>query len=94
VKLVWTQQAEEDRKQIFTYIFEHDEDAAEAMDILFTAKAEALLKFPAMGRQGRITGTRELVAHKHYLLIYQVYDDIVEIIAVLHTSRQWPPIIE
>jgi addiction module RelE/StbE family toxin len=94
VKLVWTQQAEEDRKQIFTYIFEHDEDAAEAMDILFTAKAETLLKFPAMGRQGRIIGTRELVAHKHYLLIYRVYDDAVEITAVLHTSRQWPPIIE
>jgi addiction module RelE/StbE family toxin len=93
VKLVWTERATEDRREIFVYIFEYDEDAAEAMDMLFARKAESLLTFPEMGKIGRIAGTRELMAHRHYLLIYQLYDSIVEITAVLHTSRQWPPII-
>jgi addiction module RelE/StbE family toxin len=93
VKLVWTQQAEEDRRLIFAYISEDDEDAAEKMDSLFTRKAESLLSFPEMGKPGRVAGTREFIAHKHYLLIYQVYGDIVEITAILHTSRQWPPVV-
>lgn len=44
-----------------------------------------------MGKPGRIMGTRELVVHRHYFLVYELHTDTVYILAVVHTSRQWPP---
>jgi addiction module RelE/StbE family toxin len=94
VKIIWTPDAVEDRNQIFTYIFEQNPDAAEALDILFIRQSEMLATFPEMGKLGRVDQTRELIVQKHYLLVYRVISDRIEIAAVLHTSRQWPPITE
>jgi plasmid stabilization system protein ParE len=41
-----------------------------------------------MGRSGLVKGTRELVVHPHYVVVYDVAD-IVRILRVLHTSQQW-----
>ncbi|WP_034637618.1 type II toxin-antitoxin system RelE/ParE family toxin [Desulfovibrio cuneatus] len=49
MKLVWTPQAIEDCKHIFAFIYEHDEEAAEAMDKLFVAQADFLLDYPQKG---------------------------------------------
>lgn len=36
--------------------------------------------------------TRELVIdHTPYIAVYMIMDDIVWIMHVIHTSRQWPP---
>jgi addiction module RelE/StbE family toxin len=94
VKIIWSPQAIEDRIQTYAYISEYDEDAAERMDRIFIHKAKSLLDFPEMGKPGRVAGTREFVAHKHYLLVYRLRCDAVEIATVLHTSRQWPPVVE
>lgn len=64
--------------------------AAVAMDELLAAKAATLLEHPGMGRPGRVADTRELVAHKNYLLIYDVTPDAVRILRVLHAARRWP----
>ena len=46
---------------------------------------------PAMGRVGRITGTRELViAGTPYIVAYRARKGSVRILAVLHSSQQWP----
>lgn len=93
MKLVWTPQAIEDRKHIFAFIYEHDEEAAEAMDKLFVSQAAFLLDYPQKGRAGRVAGTRELVVHKHYLLVYACVEDHITVLTVLHTSRNWPPLL-
>ena len=36
-------------------------------------------------------GTRELVAHRNYILVYDTAGNVVRILRVLHSSRQWPP---
>ena len=36
-------------------------------------------------------GTRELVAHRNYILVYDTAGNVARILRVLHTSRQWPP---
>ncbi|MDR0828125.1 MAG: type II toxin-antitoxin system RelE/ParE family toxin [Desulfovibrio sp.] len=92
MNLFWTPQATEDRKQIFTYIFEHSKDAAETMDKLFVHQAEYLLNFPELGKPGRVPGTCEFTAHKHYILVYSIGKEQITILTVLHTSRQWPPL--
>ena len=65
--------------------------AALALDELFAEKAGRLVDHPGLGRLGRVAGTRELVAHQNYILVYDVAGDLVRVLRVLHAARQWPP---
>lgn len=42
---------------------------------------------PRIGGPGRVQGTRELVAHRNYILIYDIAGDLVRILRVLHATR-------
>ncbi|WP_247095854.1 type II toxin-antitoxin system RelE/ParE family toxin [Escherichia coli] len=44
------------------------------------------------GRNGRVEGTRELVIHPHFVLVYEVDSQWgkVYILRVLHTAQKWP----
>jgi plasmid stabilization system protein ParE len=49
-----------------------------------------LVQQPAMGRVGRIKGTREAVLSDiSYIIAYRVGQDI-EILTIIHTSQRWP----
>ena len=52
---------------------------------------ETLAEHPALGRPGRVPGTRELVILKtRYIVPYRVRGDAIEILRVFHPSRQPP----
>ena len=52
---------------------------------------EQLAEQPALGRPGRVPGTRELVVLRtRYLVPYRVRGETVEILRVFHTSRRPP----
>jgi toxin ParE1/3/4 len=55
-------------------------------------RAVDLLKTnPALGRAGRVAGTRELVVPETpYIIPYRVRKDAVEILRVFHAARKWP----
>ncbi len=91
MRLVWTRPATADRRAIRTYIAQDNPTAALALDELFSEKAGRLLDHPGLGRPGRITGTRELVAHQNYILVYDLTSDLVRVLRVLHAAKQWPP---
>ena len=63
--------------------------AVEIVDLLINT-AGALDANPKMGRTGRVKGTREVVAHPNYVLVYKVSDNTVMVLRVLHTSQAWP----
>ncbi|MED7666620.1 type II toxin-antitoxin system RelE/ParE family toxin [Pseudomonas moraviensis subsp. stanleyae] len=44
---------------------------------------------PHLYRKGRSPGTREIVVHPNYVVIYEVTDRI-EILSVLHTRQEYP----
>ncbi|MBQ1558495.1 MAG: type II toxin-antitoxin system RelE/ParE family toxin [Pseudomonas sp.] len=90
MKLAWTRLALNDRQAIRSYIAQDNPIAALALDELFTEKASRLADHPGLGRPGRVSGTRELVVHQHDLMIYDLVNDQVRILRVLHTARQWP----
>lgn len=91
MKLVWTRPASIDRKVIREYIAQDNPAAALALDELFSEKVGRLVDHPDIGRPGRVAGTRELIAHQNYILIYDVIGDLVRVLRVLHAARQWPP---
>jgi len=55
------------------------------------AAVAMLAEQPALGRPGRVPGTRELVVLKtRYIVPYRVRGDAVEVLRVFHTSRRPP----
>jgi toxin ParE1/3/4 len=94
VKVVWTPQARDDRADIWTYIAAEDPRAAARMDQLFSDAAATLAEFAQRGRRGTVGGTRELIPHPSYRLVYEVDGETVWLLALVHTARQWPPVRE
>jgi addiction module RelE/StbE family toxin len=90
VLVVWTPEAEQDRIDIWEYISADNPGAAACMDILFSNAAARLSAHPMMGKAGKIPGTRELIPHESYRLVYEIEDDTVWVLALIHTARRWP----
>lgn len=88
--VVWTPEAFQDRLDIWEYIAQDNQVAAAKMDELFSNAASLLADHPKLGKSGKTQGTRELVPHESYRLVYEVNGDTVWILALVHTSRQWP----
>lgn len=91
MKLIWTGQAKNDLSDIISYIGAHDPAAARTMKERIARLASYLARQPFMGRPGAIFGTREAIPHPSYRIVYQVTEEAVFILAIVHTSRQWPP---
>lgn len=87
----WTRQAINDRASIFDYLLSHNPSAAMSMDACFEQAAGHLKRFPRSGKIGLVSGTRELLPHPSYRLVYEVAGDRLTILTVIHTARQWPP---
>jgi plasmid stabilization system protein ParE len=52
-----------------------------------------LRRFPAMGHDGRVIGTRELVvAGTPYIAVYRKGRTSVRVLRVLHGAQQWPKV--
>ncbi|RWM47631.1 type II toxin-antitoxin system RelE/ParE family toxin [Mesorhizobium sp.] len=91
MRVVWTPEAEQDRADIWDYIAADNAAAAARMDQLFSDAAARLVDFPKLGRTGKIPGTRELIPHESYRLVYEVEGEKLWVLALVHTARRWPP---
>ena len=91
MRVLWTLVAEQDRADIVDTIAEDNPLAAIRMDELFEAAVGRLAEHPLLGRVGKVPGTRELIPHESYRLVYEVQADTVWILALVHTARLWPP---
>jgi addiction module RelE/StbE family toxin len=90
----WTPEATQDRDYIYDRVEADNPAAAADLDELFEQKSARLAAHSALGRPGRVNGTRELVVHRNYILVYDMTGYEVRILRVLHARRQWPPIVE
>lgn len=91
MRIVWTPRSQRNLRDTARYLTQFNPFAALSMVRTIRAAPTQLLRHPASGRPGRVEGTRELVVPgTSYILPYRVRDSHVEILAVIHTSRQWP----
>lgn len=91
MRVFWATAAEQDRAEIVDHISQDSPLAAIRMDDLFTQAAARLAENPSLGRPDTIPGTRELIPHESYRLVYEVENDSVWILTLVHTARPWPP---
>lgn len=91
MRVVWTRQALVHLDDIQDFLAKDSPAAAYRVALqLYMRTEEGLSGAPWMGRTGRASGTRELVfADLPYIVVYRVADE-VQILAVMHTARDWP----
>lgn len=75
---------------IIRYIFQHNPAAAFEQEDLILSAPHKLTVWPESGRLGLVFGTRELIVHPNYMLIYRINDPVIRIIAVVHTRQNYP----
>lgn len=89
--LVWKESAGADLQRNIERYAEADPLTAWRIYGEVIERAEALAEQPGIGRRGRVAGTRELVLKgTPFILVYQVNEDLVEILRVLHGAQRWP----
>jgi len=72
-------------------IAEDNPEAATRVVLRIRAAVQRLVMSPALGRPGRVIGTRELIIPgTPYIVPYRITGDIVQIITVLHSAQRWP----
>jgi toxin ParE1/3/4 len=83
-----SRQAEQDLEDIWTYLAEKDSIAADVVLAQILNKFPMLAQFPATGRKrdDLLTGLRSFPA-KPYVMFYTNRADSIEILRVLHQSR-------
>lgn len=91
MKIRWLRTALRDLDDEATYIATENPEAARLVVARIFESVGLLASQPAIGRAGRVSGTRELVVPKtRYLIPYRIRADEVEILRVFHTSRKPP----
>jgi addiction module RelE/StbE family toxin len=74
------------------YIARENPAAAQRVVLAIGEAVARLADYPAMGRAGRVEGTRELVVpHTPYIIPYRVREGRVEVLRIFHAARKWPP---
>jgi addiction module RelE/StbE family toxin len=92
MELFWTTEAIQDRDNIYDYIEADNPAAALALDELIAQKTARLVAHPLSGKQGRVTGTYELIAHPNYVLVYDVVGTNTDISCAAHVETVAIPI--
>jgi addiction module RelE/StbE family toxin len=85
----WAPAARAQLWKILDYISDRNPNAALELNRAIEASVLALSRRPHLYRTGRVGGTREMVVHPNYLVVYQVTDS-VRVLAVLHARQQYP----
>lgn len=92
MRVDWSPSAIADLKTIAEWI-EQDRDLETANRIVRAIydAVQGLRIMPYRGRYGRLENTRELVvARLAYIVVYQVLEERLVILDVLHGAQRWP----
>lgn len=89
---VWSPEAIGDLAALRVFIEENNPAAARRTVLRILHAVETLLpQSPAMGRPGRVPGTRELVVPPTpFIVPYRVEGTTIQILRVFHGARRWP----
>ena len=93
-QVIWRARATADLLGIIRYIGKDNPLRAESFAKEIKEKSKPLEQHPQLGRAGRLPGTRELVVHPNYLLLYRQIDragsPVVEVLRIKHTAQLLP----
>jgi len=88
--VVWLDDAITDLTTIITFVANENPSAARRLKARLEAAPLTLTEHPYLYPIGRVPGTRELVAHPNYVLVYRVSSERIEVVNVLHSRQEYP----
>lgn len=95
MKLIVAPEAQEELREIESYIGKDNPKAAVEFVGRLTERYQALTDFPGMGRKrDDVRSGYRSIAEGDYLIFYRVSDDVVEVMHVLHGRRNLQRIFE
>jgi len=91
VTIVWSRRAVTHLTALRKFISVDKPTAASRMATVLVAAVERLKERPALGRPGRIGGTRETVVPRTpHVIAYRLRSDRLEVLGLFHGRRKWP----
>lgn len=88
--IFWRESAHGDLREIIRYIAEESPQAARRMKSVIEDAILPAAEHPYLFRPGRVPGTREIVAHPNYIVVYRVAAERIEVTSVLHARQEYP----
>ncbi|MDH3473762.1 MAG: type II toxin-antitoxin system RelE/ParE family toxin [Rhodospirillales bacterium] len=89
--IVWLARAQRELIHIHDCVAADNPQAAVQVVHRIHGAVVRLADTPAIGRPGRLPGTRELVVTgTPFIVPYRVREDVIEILSVIHGARKWP----
>lgn len=85
----WHDDAIADLLELITYIAERDPQAAQRLRTRLEAAVATVAEHPYLHQVGRVPGTREIVIHPNFIVVYQVTHRI-EVTSVVHARQNYP----
>jgi plasmid stabilization system protein ParE len=86
--LSWSERARQDLREALGFIARDSPTAARRVQREIRQQVSNLARFPELGREGLLVGTRELIfARLPYIAIYRLTDNGLEILRFRHASR-------
>lgn len=87
----WSDRALRDLEEAHSFLNERNPPAARQFVQRILASVESVERFTLLGVHGRTLDTREyVVPHTRYIIVYRVGRESVQILRVLHSSRNYP----
>ncbi len=90
MKTILTTKAKNNLKEVYNYISRDNKTSAQKVLNKIYGVIYLLEKNPYIGVVGRIENTRDFcISDINYFVVYKIQNDILEIVAILHTSRKY-----
>lgn len=90
LEVIWRPWAQESLSHLIAFIADDNPSAARRLRLRILESVEPARSYPELGRLGRAPGTREIIAHPNYLVIYHVLPGAIEVLDVVHARREYP----
>lgn len=90
LQIFWRASARANLASIIRFIANESPSAARQMRMRIEAAVLPAAEHPYLYRPGRVPGTREIIAHPNYVIVYHVTVDRIEVLNILHSRQEYP----
>lgn len=90
LNLNWEADALLQYEVLIQFVRDRNQPAAEALARRIDESVERACHFPEVGRPGRIVGTRELIVHPNYIVVYRITETAIDVLRLLHARQLYP----
>jgi plasmid stabilization system protein ParE len=86
---VWSAHARADFDACLAFVAARGPKAAQSLSDAILAAVSGLRRANT-GRLGRVEGTFKVVRRQPYIVLFELHDDELRIMRIVHAARDWP----